>query len=293
MTYPILKVRNLNVTFITDNERVTALNGVDIDLNSGESVALIGESGSGKTVLAFAILRLIDAEAEIQGPVEFKGENIYAMKKEQLLTFRGNCICLIPQSPGTAFDPLRKVGLQIRDYIRKVDNIELAEAKKRTLLEMEHLGLTPSLSMYNNYPHRLSGGMLERALIACATCTTPTIIIADEPTKGLDKATKELTLKTLIGMAKKASLLMITHDIGAAALCDRLAIMYKGEIVESGKSRDIWRTPFILIQEDYSQPCLAEGLFRSQARDAATKKPAAGFTEGVLFRGKNAKCILI
>jgi peptide/nickel transport system ATP-binding protein len=243
MTFPILKVQNLKVTFITNNERVTALNSVDLDLNSGESVALIGESGSGKTVLAFAILRLLDTEAEIQGMVEFKGKNVYAMKKEQLLTLRGNCICLIPQSPGTAFDPLRKIGLQISDYICKVDNASNLEAKRRTLIEMEHLGLTPPMHVYNNYAHRLSGGMLERALITCATCTKPAMIIADEPTKGLDKATKELTLKTLIAMTKKTSLLMITHDVTAAALCDRLAIMYQGEIVETGRTTDVLANP--------------------------------------------------
>lgn len=243
MTFPILRVRNLRVTFITNSERVVALNAVDIDLDSGESVALIGESGSGKTVLAFAILRLLDAEAEIQGRVEFKGVDVYAMNKAQLLRFRGNCICLIPQSPGTALDPLRKVGLQIRDYIQKVDGISLAEAKMRTLIEMEHLGLTPLISTYNNYPHRLSGGMLERALIACAVCTTPAIVIADEPTKGLDRENKELVLKTLIGMTPETSLLMITHDIGAVALCDKLAVMYQGEIVESGKAADVLANP--------------------------------------------------
>jgi peptide/nickel transport system ATP-binding protein len=243
ITIPILKVRNLNVTFVTDNERVTAVNGVDIDLNHGESVALIGESGSGKTVLAFAILRLLDAEAEVQGKLEFKNENIYEMSKERLLNFRGNCVCLVPQSPGTALDPLRKIGLQITDFIRKVNNDSYEDAKKKTLSAMEHLDLTPSSLIYNNYPHRLSGGMLERALIACATCIKSEIIIADEPTKGLDKTTKELALKTLIEMSHEASLLMITHDIGAASLCDKLAIMYQGEIVETGRTSDVLLNP--------------------------------------------------
>lgn len=256
----VLSIRGLRVAFVKDGDRTEVLNGVDLDLDSSGSLALLGESGSGKSVLAFAILRLLEGVAEVTGKVLYQGEDVYAMKKEKLLDFRGSCICLVPQSSATAFDPMRKVGLQISDFIRKVGREPHDIAKRRTLEEMRRLGLEPAERLYDDYPHRYSGGMLERALVACATATSPPIIIADEPTKGLDGVTKGIVLDALMSKVKGGSVLMITHDADAAALCDRSAILYRGEIVEVGKSKDVLDAPFHPYTKGLLDSMPAKGL---------------------------------
>ncbi|MDD1772485.1 MAG: ABC transporter ATP-binding protein [Methanomassiliicoccales archaeon] len=260
----VLSVRDLRVNFQTNGSKVSALNGVDLDLAQGESLALAGESGSGKSVLAFAVLRLLDDVADVEGKILFEGEDVYQMAHGRLLDIRGKGICLVPQSPGTAFDPLRKVGVQISDFIRKVEQIDAADARSRSITEMDRLGLRPVKDTYENYPHRMSGGMLERSLIACATATSSRLVIADEPTKGLDRRTKDIALSALLSTAENGALMMITHDLTSAKRCERTAIMYCGELVEIGPSES--------VIEDSVHP-YTKGLIRSMPERGMTPIP--------------------
>lgn len=239
----LLCIRNLSVTFDTLRGPFRAIEGIDLDLYEGETLAIVGESGCGKSVLGHAIMRLLDDIATVDGSVKYKGQEVYSMEKSELLNLRGKSISLVPQSPSTSFNPVLKVGEQIKEIIEK-DRIEKGPAaKKRAIDFLAKAGFSDPLSIYNSYPHQLSGGMCERALIAMAVSVKPELIIADEPTKGLDALSRKSLLAMLHEMAQGASMIMITHDLKAAATCRRVTVMYSGEIVEEGRTSNLLNSP--------------------------------------------------
>ena len=239
----LLSIRGLSVTFDTLQGPFRAIEGIDLDVDAGETLAIVGESGCGKSVLGHATMRLLDDIAAVKGRVTFKGRDVYSMKKDELRSLRGKAISLVPQSPSTSFNPVLKIGGQIKEVIEKDGIAKGPAARQRAIDFLGRAGFSDPAAIYESYPHRLSGGMCERALIAMAVSVEPELIIADEPTKGLDALSRKNILTMLLMMAAGSSMIMITHDLKAAAACKRLAVMYSGEIIEEGPAASLLASP--------------------------------------------------
>lgn len=239
----LLSIRNLSVTFPTSHGPFHALRGVDLDVRGEESLAVVGESGCGKSVLAYAVMRLLEDVGVVSGSVKLMEREVTTMDGSELRSIRGRVVSLVPQSPSLAFNPVIKIGEQIRELIEKTGIERGREARRRALDFLTRVGFSDPEAVYASYPHRLSGGMCEMALIAMAVSTEPMLVIADEPTKGLDVVSRKRVLSVLHSMAAGASLIMITHDIKAASTCGRVAVMYSGEIVEEGPSSEVLESP--------------------------------------------------
>ncbi len=240
----LLKITDLRVQFPTLGGVVKAVNTVDLELEEGENLGLIGETGSGKTVLGIAIVRLLNG-AEVEGRIEYLGRDFLKLNEVEMQKMRGKEISVIFQNPTTSLNPVLKVGEQIAESIRLNEGLDGTHAKKRAVQILEVVGISDALHWADRYPHQLSGGMAERVMIALGLACNPRLVIADEPTKGLDVKVKMQVVGVMREMCKDKSLLLITHDLGAAAeICNRIAVMYGGEILEMAGTEEIFRRPF-------------------------------------------------
>lgn len=237
----ILEARDLSVTFLTGGITVKALNGFDMQLRCGEILGLIGETGSGKSIAAQAMMRLLDDVAAVEGEVYLNGKSVMDFSEEEVREMRGKEIGYVPQSPGSSMNPVVKIGKQMSEFLQKVHGISYADGKQKCIDELVKAGLSPET--YDQYPHQLSGGMQERALIATTTLVRPTILIADEPTKGLDSKSKEKVIQMLLCRDSVQAAIIVTHDLELAAMCDSICVMYEGEIIESGTAEEVMSAP--------------------------------------------------
>jgi peptide/nickel transport system ATP-binding protein len=239
----ILSVRGLSVTFPTAKGPFKAVSEVDLDLKAGERLALMGESGCGKSVLGHAILGLMDSIAKVEGSIVFLGQELRSVADSNIRKLRGGSLALIPQSPTTALDPVIRIGKQIDEmFVRS----GLSDKKQRRQLitnKLEDVGFSEIERIYNAFAHQMSGGMCERAVIAMGTALDPLLLIADEPTKGLDPLSKTEFLRLLKKESQDKALIMITHDYHAAKICKNVAIMYAGEIIEHGPQQSVLQNP--------------------------------------------------
>jgi len=253
---PVLDVRHLTVTFPGPREVVTAVDDVSFQIGSGETLGLVGESGSGKSVTAFAIVRLLQPPGEVRsGSVTFEGQDLLALTERQMRQVRGARISLIFQEPMTALNPVMRVGDQIAEALT-VHGHSQTSARSRAIELLDAVRITDPARRARDYPHQLSGGMRQRAMIAIALACRPALIIADEPTTALDVTIQAEVLELLRELKRELhlSLLLITHDFGVIAeMADRVAVMYKGRLVEEGPVRHILRHP----QHAYTQALLA------------------------------------
>lgn len=240
----LLKITHLKVHFPTEEGLVKAVNTVDFEMNANEKMGLIGETGCGKTVLGMSIIRLLQPATKIEGELLYKGKDLLRLSEEEMRKIRGKEIAMILQNPTTSLNPVLKVGDQIAEAIRLHQGLDKRAAKERAV-EMLDAVKTPSPEKRaNEYPHEFSGGMKERVMIAMALACSPSLIIADEPTKGLDVTIKMQIVKLMKEVTKQRSMLFITHDLGVAAkICDNIAVMYAGELVEYAKTEDIFKNP--------------------------------------------------
>lgn len=249
----ILKINDLEVRFPTPEGLVKAVNTVDLELEEGERLGLIGETGSGKTVLGLAIVRLLSG-ADVKGNIEYLRRKLLLLDEADMRKMRGREISVIFQNPNS-LNPVLKVGDQIAESIRLVGGSNGEAAKEGAIQAMEAVGIPDAELWADRYPHQFSGGMKERAMIALGLACDPRLIIADEPTKGLDANVKAQVVELIREVTIDKSLLFITHDLSAAALiCDRIAVMYCGEIVEWARTEEIFANPL----HPYT-----EGLLRS------------------------------
>lgn len=243
----LVTVRDLKVAFRSEEGPVRAVNGVDFDLDQGEVLCILGESGSGKSVTMRALMKLLPPKkTEISGSIELAGHNVVAMSERQMADIRGPIVSMIFQEPMTAFDPVFTVGDQIVEMIRRHEGVSDGEARTRALELLELVQIPSATRRLSNYPFELSGGMRQRAMIALALSCRPKLLLADEPTTALD-ATVQIQILLLLRQLQKElgmAVMFVTHDIGVAVeIADRIAVMYAGRFVEMGTVRDVFSHP--------------------------------------------------
>jgi peptide/nickel transport system ATP-binding protein len=244
---PILDIKNLSVTFTGGAKPVRAVDGVDFQLGRGEVVALLGESGSGKSVTLRSILRLHpENKSRTEGRISVDGIDVMALAGRRLSDFRGKTVSMVFQEPMLALDPVYTVGKQIIEAIRQHETISNAAARARALELFERVRIPSPARRLDAYPHEMSGGMRQRAMIALSLSSRPKILLADEPTTALD-ATVQIQILLLLRELQRElglSVIFVTHDISVAVeVADRIAVMYAGRIVEIGPVRDVIRAP--------------------------------------------------
>ncbi|MFC0389382.1 dipeptide ABC transporter ATP-binding protein [Muricoccus vinaceus] len=244
---PLLDIRDLSVEFATRRGTVRAVERVDLSIAKGETVAVVGESGSGKSVTSYAVMRILDRAGRIaEGSVTFSGMALRALPESEMRDLRGREISMIFQNPRAALNPIRKVGRQIEDVLRQHGQAGRADARARAIAVLEQVRIARPAERYHAYPYELSGGMCQRIVIALALACRPQLLIADEPTTGLDVTTQKsvMELVTELTRARGMSTLLITHDLGlAATYCDRVVVMEKGRVVETAGAAEIFRAP--------------------------------------------------
>jgi len=255
----LVDISGLNIRF-TGERTVYAVNGLSLSLGDGEVLGLLGESGSGKSVTLRALMRLLPRKrTEITGSVKVLGRDVLAMSEEQLADFRGQTVSMIFQEPALALDPVYTIGRQIAETVMRHERKSYAEARARALEMLEVVRIPSARRRLDSYPHEMSGGMRQRAMIALALACKPKILLADEPTTALD-ATVQIQILLLLRELQREfgmSVIFVTHDIGVAVeICDRVAVMYAGQIVEQGTLRDVVRAPV----HPYSRGLLASTI---------------------------------
>src|SRR3979411_2154009 len=242
----LVEIHDLNIRF-TGERPVHAVNDLSLVLGEGEVLGLLGESGSGKSVTLRALMRLLPKKrTQISGSVRVLGRDVLALDDEELSAFRGPTVSMIFQEPALALDPVYTIGQQIAETVMRHEGKSQAEANARALEMLEVVRIPSARRRLDAYPHEMSGGMRQRAMIALALACKPKILLADEPTTALD-ATVQIQILLLLRELQREfgmSVIFVTHDIGVAIeICDRVAVMYAGQIVEQGTLRDIVRSP--------------------------------------------------
>lgn len=245
---PLLSIEDLVIKFKLRGHTIEVIRGLSLKLYKGESLAIVGESGAGKSVLVKALIGVLDQKGWIDsGKIIYEGMDIAKFKTEDhWLKIRGKEIAMIFQEPMTALNPLKTIGSQVEEAIVLHQGLRGKDAKKRTIKILEDVGITEAHKLYKKYPHEFSGGMRQRVVIAIALACRPKILICDEPTTALDVTIQAQILKLLnkIQEEYKLSILYITHDLGVVAkVAHRVAVMYGGKIVEEGSVRDIFYNP--------------------------------------------------
>ena len=242
----LLEIKNLSIEFVTRYSHVYAVNGVDLTIEEGKTLGLVGETGAGKTTTALGILGLIQKpQGRIPtGEVIYKGRDLLQASEDEMRKVRGNEISMIFQDPMTALNPILTVGEQISEVIHLHGNCSKAEANEQSLKMLEMVGIRPERA--KEYPHQFSGGMKQRVVIAMALACNPSLLIADEPTTALDVTIQAQVLEMMSELKHKygTAMLLITHDLGIVAEnCDDVAIMYAGELIEYGTLERIFHNP--------------------------------------------------
>jgi len=243
---PLLTIDDLSIRFDGSDARIHAVNGVSLELRPGEVLAILGESGSGKSVTLRSVMRLLPRHARVSGSIVLDGQDVLALPERALANLRGPVVSMIFQEPGLALDPIMRVGRQITEMIRRHEAVSEAEARERAreLFERVHIPL-PERRLAS-FPHELSGGMRQRAMTALALSLRPKLLLADEPTTALD-ATVQMQILLMLRQLQRdlgMAVIFVTHDVGVAAeIADRVAVMYAGQVVEHGTASDVLKRP--------------------------------------------------
>ncbi len=247
MSPPLLALRDLTLDFRTRSGRVHALDQVSLNVQRGEIVGVVGESGSGKSVLAYAIMGLLDAAAEIRsGQIRFAGMDLLSATPQALAAMRGREVSMVFQSPRTALNPIRRIGQQIEDVLLRHANLSRKDARAGAIAVLSRVRIPDAGRRFDAYPFELSGGMCQRVMIAMALACEPFLLIADEPTTGLDVTTQAVVMDLIRDLVDRSgtSVLLITHDLGLAGeYCDRIVVMHAGHTVETAPTADLLSHP--------------------------------------------------
>jgi peptide/nickel transport system ATP-binding protein/oligopeptide transport system ATP-binding protein len=247
LTDPILSVRDLRVSFRTEDELVRAVRGVDFDLGAGEILGLVGESGCGKSTVAMALTALNRSHnGTLAGAVRFGGRNLLELSEPELRLLRGAQIAMIFQDPMTSLTPVHRVGSLIAEVLRAHESISRAAARDRAVQLLEEVGIPDPAQRVQDFPHQFSGGMRQRVMIAMALACRPAVLIADECTTALDVTIQAQILRLIrrLRAEHQTAVILITHDLGVVAqVADRVAVMYAGRLVEQAQASDLFAAP--------------------------------------------------
>ncbi|NLW78494.1 MAG: ABC transporter ATP-binding protein [Ruminococcaceae bacterium] len=298
MSEKLLEIENLHVHYVVGKDVVKAVNGINLKVDKGETLGLVGETGAGKTTTALALLRLLPTyTGKIpEGSIQFEDVDVLKMNKKALRAFRGGSVSMIFQDPMTSLNPVMMVGKQIGEVV-KLHNKEMTkeDVEQRVDEMLELVGIPKQRK--NEYPHQFSGGMKQRVMIAIAIACQPALLIADEPTTALDVTIQAQVLNMMRNLKSRlnSAMIMITHDMGVvASICDKVAIMYAGEIVEYGTLRDIFDSS--LDHHPYtiglfnSIPLLNERTDRLQPIDGLMPDPS-NLPSGCKFHPRCKSCM--
>ncbi|HUN23721.1 MAG TPA: ABC transporter ATP-binding protein [Anaerolineales bacterium] len=271
----VLDVKGLKTHFFTEDGVVKSVDGVDFYVRKGEVLGLVGESGCGKSVTSLSILRLIPVPGQIlAGEIYFHGQDILKYSEAQMLKLRGNRISMIFQQPQSALNPVYRVGEQIAEVLQLHEKMTPQQANTRAIELMKQVGIPDPAKRARNFPHELSGGMLQRIMIAMALSCNPELLIADEPTTALDVTIQAQILDLMRGLKKEfdTAIIFITHDLGVVAeMCDRVAVMYAGQIVEQTDVFDLFENP----QHPYTQGLIASIPVLGEIKERLATIPGA------------------
>lgn len=239
----ILKVENLKISFKTQLGRITPVDGISFELSEGETLGIVGESGCGKTITAFSIIKLLPKNAFLgeNTRITFRGRDLAMIDKEDLQRIRGKSISMVFQEPMTSLNPLYTIGWQISEVYKLHEGLDESQAMQKSIEMLRLVGIPEPAKRVKEYPHQLSGGMRQRVMIAMALACSPMLLIADEPTTALDVTIQAQVLELMNDLKSKfnTATVIITHDLGVIAeMCDRVLVMYAGQIVESS---DVFR----------------------------------------------------
>ncbi len=244
---PLLDVNDLTVEFATRRGIVKAVQHVNIQVGKGETLGVVGESGSGKSVTSYAVMRILDRAGQIaDGSVHFSGVDVKDATEDEMRDLRGREMSMIFQSPRLALNPIRKIGHQIEDVLLQHVQVARSQVTDRAIEALEQVKIARPRERYHAYPFQLSGGMCQRVVIALALACGPRLLIADEPTTGLDVTTQKAVMDLVVELTRERNMstILITHDLGlAAAYCDRVVVMEKGRVVETAPSANIFAKP--------------------------------------------------
>ncbi|MEZ9470670.1 ABC transporter ATP-binding protein [Vibrio lentus] len=245
---PLLKVSNLAVDFKNDKGTVRAIDEISFHVNPGETVAIVGESGCGKSVSSLAVMGLVPSPPGkiASGSIQFKGKELVGLKEKEYRKVRGNDISMIFQEPMTALNPVLKIGTQMVDVIRLHSNLNKVNARQRAIEMLETVGIPSPETRIDEYPHQLSGGMRQRVMIAMALSCGPDLLLADEPTTALDVTIQAQVMEEMVRLQKEFNMavVLVTHDLGVVAeSCQRVIVMYCGQIIEQAPVEQIFASP--------------------------------------------------
>ncbi len=244
----LLQIQGLKTQFFTSAGTVKAVDGVTYDVDQGETVAVVGESGCGKSVTALSIMRLVAEPAGriVEGKVLFQGRDLLQLSEEEMRQIRGNNIAMVFQEPMTSLNPVLSIGLQLTETVQQHLGVDDAKAHARAVELLGLVGMSDAERRLEQYPHHLSGGMRQRVMIAMALSCEPKLIIADEPTTALDVTIQAQILELMKNLTRElgVAMIIITHNLGVVArYADRVNVMYAGKIIESGTAEDIYHNP--------------------------------------------------
>lgn len=245
---PILEINNLKTYFYTEEGGVPAVDGLDFTLSKGETLAIVGESGCGKSVTSLSVLRIIPMPPGkiVDGEILYKGEDLLKKSEREMRSIRGNEISMIFQEPLTSLNPVFTIGKQITDILRMHQGMTRSEAKKKAVEMLEKVRIPSPEKVIEDYPHQLSGGMRQRVMIAMALACNPSILIADEPTTALDVTIQAQIMHLLSDLKKDqdTSIILITHDLGVVAqIAQNVMVMYAGQAVEYADVKNVFKNP--------------------------------------------------
>ncbi len=247
MSEKLLEIKDLHTFFYTDAGVVKAVNGVSFEVNKGQTIGIVGESGCGKSVMSLSIMRLIQEPGKIvEGQVFFNGQDLVKLSQSEMRKINGDRISMIFQEPMTSLNPVFTVGNQIAESLILHEKLTKKQAREKAIEMISTVGISRAEGIYDSYPHELSGGMRQRIMIAMALSCNPELLIADEPTTALDVTIQAQILDLLKEIKKKfgTSIMLITHDLGVVAeMADYVIVMYAGRIIEQGHVTDIYLNP--------------------------------------------------
>jgi peptide/nickel transport system ATP-binding protein len=244
---PIIEVKDLEVTFKTQEGNLKIVDHVSFSVNKGETLGIVGESGCGKSVTSLSLMGLLPPIAKVtNGSIKLKDKELVGLKKRQYRSIRGKEIAMIFQEPMTSLNPVYTIGQQLMELIRNHNSISKKDARKHAIKMLDLVGIPRSDELIDEYPHQLSGGMRQRVMIAMAMSCDPEVLVADEPTTALDVTIQAQILELMAGLQKKIgmSMILITHDLGVVAeVCDRVVVMYAGQVVEECSIEKLFSNP--------------------------------------------------